>query len=149
MFVSKISLHFLYCYCCQFQLTIDVAWSPACIDKRCFDYISLADIADFIFIMAYDERSQVFGPCVAWANSPFNMTLWGTFVCIYVLLILTRSLAVAKEPCIDTHTHNHFTAVWILSGTTRVSRYQKKHSPTHTHHGHQSSLSAFSIYYDT
>jgi len=44
-----------------------------------------------------------------------------------------------------THTHNRFTALWILSGTTRVSRYQKKHSPTHTHRGHQSSLSAFSI----
>jgi len=27
-----------------------------------------------------------------------------------------------------THTHNHFTAIWILSGTTWVSRYQKKHS---------------------
>jgi len=35
--------------------------------------------------------------------------------------------------------HNHFMALWILSGTTRVSRYQKKHSPTHTHRGHQSS----------
>jgi len=33
------------------------------------------------------------------------------------------------------HTHNHFTAVWILS--------EKKHSPTHTHHGHQSSLTHF------
>ena len=39
-------------------------------------------------------------------------------------------------------------ALWILSGTTRVSWYQKKHSPTHTHHGHQSSLSASSIYYN-
>ena len=29
-----------------------------------------------------------------------------------------------------THTHNRFTALWNLSGTTRVSRYQKKHSPT-------------------
>ena len=67
-------------YCCLFQLTIDVAWSPACIDKRCFDYVSLADVADFIFIMAYDERSQVHGPCVAWANSPFNMTSWGTLL---------------------------------------------------------------------
>jgi len=46
------------------------------------------------------------------------------------------------------NTHNRFTALWNLSGTTRVSRYQKKHSPTHTHYGHQSSLSAFSIYYD-
>jgi len=48
-----------------------------------------------------------------------------------------------------THTtHNCFTALSILSGTTRVSRYQKKHSPTHTHRGHQISLSASSIYYD-
>ena len=28
------------------------------------------------------------------------------------------------------HTHNRFTALWNLSRTTRVSRYQKKHSPT-------------------
>ena len=47
-----------------------------------------------------------------------------------------------------THTHNCFTALWNLSGTTQVSRYQKKHSLTHTHRGHQSSLSAFSIYYN-
>ena len=47
-----------------------------------------------------------------------------------------------------THTHNHFTALWNLSRTTRVSRHQKKHSPTHTHHGHQSSLFAFYIYYN-
>ena len=29
---------------------------------------------------------------------------------------------------------------WILFGTTRVRRYQKKHSPTHNYNGHQSSL---------
>jgi len=34
-------------------------------------------------------------------------------------------------------------ALWILSGTTQVSQYQKKHSPTHTY-----PLSASSIYYD-
>jgi len=45
----------------------------------------------------------------------------------------------------STHTHNCFTALWTLSGTTRVSQYQKKHSPTHTHRGHQISLSASSI----
>ena len=42
-----------------------------------------------------------------------------------------------------------FQALWVLSGTTRVSRYQKKHSPTHTHRGQQSSLSASSIYYNS
>ena len=34
------------------------------------------------------------------------------------------------EPVPETHTHNRFTALWNLSGTTRVSRYQKTHSPT-------------------
>ena len=45
-------------------------------------------------------------------------------------------------------THNRFTALWILSGTTRVSQYQKKHSPTHTRCGHKISRSASSVYYD-
>ena len=44
---------------------------------------------------------------------------------------------------IHTHTHNHSMALWILSGTTQVRWYQKKHSPTHTYHGHQSSLICF------
>jgi len=39
--------------------------------------------------------------------------------------------------------HNHFTALWTLSGTTRVSRYQKKHSPTHIYSGYQSSVICF------
>ena len=39
--------------------------------------------------------------------------------------------------------YNHFTALWTMSGTTRVSQYQKKHSPTHTYRGHQSSLICF------
>jgi len=41
------------------------------------------------------------------------------------------------------HTHSHLTPLWILSGITRVSRYQKKHSPTHTYYGRQSSLICF------
>jgi len=35
-----------------------------------------------------------------------------------------------NAPLLDSKTHTQpFTAVWILFGTTRVSRYQKKHSP--------------------
>jgi len=41
------------------------------------------------------------------------------------------------------HTHNHFTALWVLSGNTWVSWYQKKHLPTHSCCGHQSSLICF------
>jgi len=44
------------------------------------------------------------------------------------------------------YTHNRFMALWTLSGTTRVSRYQKKHSPTHTYRDHESFL--ICIYYD-
>jgi len=39
--------------------------------------------------------------------------------------------------------YNHFPALWTFSRTTRVSWYQKKHSPTLTYHGHQSSLNCF------
>ena len=53
----------------------------------------------------------------------------------------SRMHRMQKCTVVNSHTHSHFTALWILSGTTRVSRYQKKHSPNHTHRGHQSSLS--------
>ena len=43
-----------------------------------------------------------------------------------------------------TLTHNErFYGIWILSGTTRTSQYQKKHSPTHTYRGLQSYLICF------
>jgi len=38
--------------------------------------------------------------------------------------------------------YNCFTALWISSWTTRVSRYQKKHSSAYAYLGRQSSLSA-------
>jgi len=46
-----------------------------------------------------------------------------------------------------TDTYNRFTALWTWSGTTRVSCYQKKHSPTNTYHGDKSSLICFYYYY--
>ena len=59
------------------QLSIDVAWSPACIDGRCFDHYGLSKFVDFMVIMAYDESSQVLGPCIAMANSPLLKTMQG------------------------------------------------------------------------
>jgi len=46
---------------------------------------------------------------------------------------MKKSIAVWSAVHTPTYTHNCFTALWILSGTTRVSRFQKKHSPTHTY----------------
>jgi len=68
------------------------------------------------------------------------------YICVNRVSLLVSGLLL--HLCLVPHIHNHFMALWILSGITRVSRYQKKHSPTHTHCGHQSSLSASSIYYD-
>jgi len=63
--------------------------------------------------------------------------------CIRNLLTLWSIASISTHTHTHTHTHNRFTAVCILSGTTRVSRYQKKHSPTHTYRGHQSYLICF------
>ena len=66
-------------------------------------------------------------------------------ISLYAIPLMHAVVDEAKQEAIITHTqaHNHFTALWILSGTTRVSHYQKKHSPTYTYHGHQSSLICF------
>jgi len=53
---------------CQF--TVDVAWSPNCTDDRCYDHAAIAAATDFLFIMAYDMQSQIWGDCIAMANSP-------------------------------------------------------------------------------
>ena len=59
------------------QVTFDVAWSPDCIDGRCFDYKGLADATDALFVMDYDTRSQIRGACVAAANSPLATAVSG------------------------------------------------------------------------
>ena len=52
------------------QLSIDVAWSPACVDGRCFDHLGLSQHVDYMVMMAYDESSQVLSPFITMANSP-------------------------------------------------------------------------------
>ena len=59
----------------------------------------------------------------------------------HVTLLLLVCLMLAVTTAL-TH-RNWFTALWILHGTTWVSRYQKKHSPIHTYHSHQLSLICF------
>ena len=49
-------------------MTVDVAWKPN-VDLRFYDYVGLADNSDFLFVMAYDEQSQIFGECLALPNS--------------------------------------------------------------------------------
>lgn len=62
-----------------FSISVDVAWSPDCIDGRCYNLAGMAAAADLLFVMAYDMRSQVFPPqpCLASANSPFPLVTQG------------------------------------------------------------------------
>ncbi|OCT82516.1 hypothetical protein XELAEV_18025048mg [Xenopus laevis] len=59
------------------QVTFDVAWSPDCVDGRCYNYTGIAESCDFIFVMSYDEQSQIWTECEAGANSPLNKTISG------------------------------------------------------------------------
>jgi len=59
------------------QVTYDVAWSPNCIDLRCYDYAAISRMMDFVIVMDYDMRSQIRGPCVASANSPPHLVAEG------------------------------------------------------------------------
>ncbi|MEQ2185596.1 hypothetical protein GOODEAATRI_019844 [Goodea atripinnis] len=59
------------------QVSFDVAWSPKCIDKRCYDYVTIAKSCDLVFVMSYDEQSQITGDCIAKANAPLSQTLKG------------------------------------------------------------------------
>ena len=61
----------------DYQVTFDVAWSPDCIDGRCYDYVAIAAAVDFVVVMSYDERSQILGACTASANSALPTTIVG------------------------------------------------------------------------
>jgi len=52
------------------QVSVDVPWSPFDVDGRNYDWAGLAAAADILFVMSYDMQSQIFGKCIASANSP-------------------------------------------------------------------------------
>ncbi|KAF7243382.1 Di-N-acetylchitobiase [Varanus komodoensis] len=59
------------------QVTFDVAWSPRCINNRCYNYSGIADSCDFMFVMSYDEWPQMWKKCIVGANAPYDQTLSG------------------------------------------------------------------------
>ena len=75
--IYKRMISSIWAVLCMLQITFDVAWSAECIDMRCYDYAALAEAVDFVFVMQYDTRSQIFGECIAWANAPLNKTVPG------------------------------------------------------------------------
>ena len=70
-------------------MSFDVAWSPDCIDGRCYDALALSKVVDFLVVMAYDEQSQIkTGECIAKANSPINQTRYGN--CLVYAIVFKR-----------------------------------------------------------
>jgi len=61
----------------NFQISVDVAWSSEHIDGRYYDFYSLSEAADLLFVMAYDEQSQIVGDCIAKANSGYLRAVAG------------------------------------------------------------------------
>merc|ERR1711907_14275 len=60
-----------------YQVVVDAAWGPQGVDGRFYDVKGLADASDRLFLMAYDMQSQIFGRCVAQANSPYQLIKQG------------------------------------------------------------------------
>tara|TARA_B110000305_G_scaffold95346_1_gene107396 strand:+ start:235 stop:1440 length:1206 start_codon:yes stop_codon:yes gene_type:complete len=57
----------------NYQTSVCAAWSPLGIDGRFYDYKSLATATDYLYVMCYDTRSQIFYQCVASANAPITV----------------------------------------------------------------------------
>ncbi|EEY65484.1 Di-N-acetylchitobiase, putative [Phytophthora infestans T30-4] len=59
------------------QITFDIPWAPRGVDGRYYPWRELAAAADFLIVMSYDMRSQVYDACVAGANSPLALVKQG------------------------------------------------------------------------
>lgn len=63
-----------------YQVSVCAAWSPGIpsgIDGRAYDYIGLAKASDFLYVMQYDTRSQIYDQCVASSNCPLVKSMKG------------------------------------------------------------------------
>jgi di-N-acetylchitobiase len=46
-----------------YQTSVCAAWTPGTpwgVDNRAYDYKALADASDFLYVMQYDTRSQIY-----------------------------------------------------------------------------------------
>jgi di-N-acetylchitobiase len=59
------------------QVSVCVAWSPDDIDGRAYNYKGLELASDLLYQMVYDTRSQIYGRCIASANSPLSVAQRG------------------------------------------------------------------------
>eukprot|EP00957_Ditylum_brightwellii_P002062 158370-Ditylum_brightwellii.AAC.1 len=63
-----------------FQISVCASWGPGLplgIDGRAYDYKALADASDYLYVMQYDTRSQIFYDCTAAPNCPLSISKLG------------------------------------------------------------------------
>ena len=72
-----------------------------------------------------------------------NCSLFQNISAAYLVFIRSAYLKQCRIILTCLHTHTHATVYRLLSGTTRVGRYEKKHSPTHTQPDHRTSFIIF------
>ena len=103
-------------------MSFDVAWSPDCIDGRCYDAEALSKVVDFLVVMAYDEQSQIkTADCVAKANSPLKQTEAGKARELFSVQFLANHNSNLPINLVDSHsnmskckTRNGEMAKWYL-----------------------------------
>ena len=90
-------------------MSVDVAWSAPCKDKRCYDYTGLADASDFLFVMGYDVQSQIFHlkDCIASANAPIVSLQAGLTNYTELFHISPWKLVLGRKYCM------HFSDVYL------------------------------------
>jgi len=60
-----------------YQVSTCVPHNPDDIDGRGYDVKTMAIVSDFLYVMDYDTRSQIYDACIAAANAPLAGTLYG------------------------------------------------------------------------
>eukprot|EP01059_Diplonema_ambulator_P033419 TRINITY_DN6975_c0_g3_i2.p1 TRINITY_DN6975_c0_g3~~TRINITY_DN6975_c0_g3_i2.p1 ORF type:complete len:405 (+),score=115.60 TRINITY_DN6975_c0_g3_i2:158-1216(+) len=59
------------------QVSVCVAWSPFNIDGRYYDIMGFSKVVDYMYVMMYDTRSQIFEQCIAAPNAALPLVYNG------------------------------------------------------------------------
>ena len=109
------------------QVITCVAWSPDDIDGRNYPYKAMADASDYLYVMDYDTRSQIFDLCLVSVNAPIAGMIHG--IQRYLELdILPRKLISGvpwhgyRYPCLPgTTLQSNFCPIPQVPATQRLS----------------------------
>ncbi|XP_048457520.1 di-N-acetylchitobiase-like [Rhincodon typus] len=60
-----------------YLVSMSIPWTPDCPDGKCYDYTSIAQSCDFLYVKAHDTQHEMWDDCFAKANAPYDETLSG------------------------------------------------------------------------